>query len=541
MKKEKIFFYDTTLRDGQQTQGVNFSVDDKMTISKALDSLGIDYIEGGWPGSNPTDSKFFSSLPALDNSVITAFGMTKRNGISAENDDLLSELINSDVSEICIVGKSNEYHVENALQITLDENILNIKETVKRIKKNNKKVIFDAEHFFDGFKLNPDYSIKSIFTALESGAECIVLCDTNGGTLPFETFSIVKKVINLGIPRNKIGIHAHNDTGNGVANSLAAVDAGARHIQGTINGLGERCGNADLISIIPTIILKEPYSSKFKTNITKKSLTDLTKISRLVDDILNRIPSLSAPYVGPSAFSHKAGLHANAVMKMPETYEHINPKTVGNLRKIPISNQAGKSNLIDRLKNAKINWVGKEDQLINILNEIKIKEEEGFSYDNASASFELLARRVLNEIPKFFEVKRYKVTSEKRKNRYNKMVNFSEAVVVLRIGEKKVLSVSESVDEYGKDRGPINALSKAISKDLGPYQSTIDDIKLVDYKVRITSGGVGAVTRVLIDSEDSNGKRWSTVGVSTNIVDASFQALLDSILWKLCEEEVKPV
>ena len=541
MKKEKIFFYDTTLRDGQQTQGVNFSVDDKITISKALDNLGIDYIEGGWPGSNPTDSKFFYSLPTFDHSVITAFGMTKRNGISAENDGLLSELINSDVSEICIVGKSNEYHVENALQITLDENILNIKETVNRIKKNNKKVIFDAEHFFDGFKLNPDYSFKSIFTALECGADWIVLCDTNGGTLPFEIFSIVKKVINLGIPGNKIGIHAHNDTGNGVANSLAAVDAGARHIQGTINGLGERCGNADLISIIPTILLKEPYSTKFETNVTKKSLTDLTKISRLVDDILNRIPCLSAPYVGPSAFAHKAGIHANAVMKMPETYEHINPKIVGNLRKIPISNQAGKSNLIDRLNNTKINWIGKEDQLVKILNEIKIKEEEGFSYDNAAASFELLARSILNEIPEFFEVKRYKVTSEKRKNRYNKMVNFSEAVVVLRIGEKKVLSVSESVDEYGKDRGPINALSKAIAKDLGPYQSTIDDIKLVDYKVRITSGGVGAVTRVLIDSEDSNGKRWSTVGVSTNIVDASFQALLDSILWKLCEEEVKPV
>ena len=539
--KQKIIFYDTTLRDGQQTQGVHFSTEDKIVISKALDALGVDYIEGGWPGSNPTDSSFFLNLPFLKNSTFTAFGMTKRNKISVENDDLLSELINSEVSEICIVGKSDTYHVQNALNISLEENIKNIEKTIFRIKENRKKVIFDAEHFFDGYKLNSDYSMNTLSSALKSGADWLVLCDTNGGTLPFEVFNIIKEVIKKGIPAQKIGIHAHNDTGNGVANSLAAIDAGARQVQGTMNGLGERCGNADLVSLIPTIILKEPYASKFETNIKKNQLKNITKISRLVDDILNRIPFEAAPYVGSSAFAHKAGLHANAVIKNPSTYEHINPQLVGNERKIPISNQAGKSNLIERLNNANINWQGKEKSLEKILNEIKLKEDNGFSYDNAQASFEILARNILNQIPKFFEVKRYKVTTEKRKNRYNKMVNFTEAVIVLRIGEKKVFSISESIDENGQDRGPVNALSKALAKDLGPYQSVIDDIKLVDYKVRIISGGVGAVTRVLIDSEDSGGKRWTTVGVSANIIDASFQALIDSFIWKLCEEKVTPI
>ena len=541
MTREHLYLYDTTLRDGQQTQGVQFSTSDKIVISSALDKLGIDYVEGGWPGANPTDDDFFATVTPLSRSKLVAFGMTKRSGFSVENDDVLSAVINAEIHTVCLVGKSNDYHVVNALRVSLEENLANIKSSIEYLKYLGREPIFDAEHFFDGFKSNPDYALETLSVAHSTGARWIVLCDTNGGTLPDEVFRITKAVIKKGIPRLNLGIHTHNDTGNAIANSLAAVNAGIRHVQGTLNGLGERCGNADLITLIPTLVLKEPYCNTLELSVSQIELNLLTRTSRLLDDLLNRIPTRGAPYVGASAFAHKGGLHASAVLKDPRTYEHIDPQIVGNKRIIPMSNQAGKSNLIARLEEAGIIVQRDDPKLDKILSEIKTREDAGFSYDLAQASFELLAHKILGSIPNYFEVKRYRVMMERRKNKYNEIVTLSEAVVVLKIGSKKVLSVSESMDEDGSDRGPVNALARAIGKDLGPYQIYIDDIKLVDFKVRITSGGVGAVTRVLIDSEDSEGTRWSTVGVSANIIDASYQALLDSLNWKLLKSKVVPV
>ncbi len=534
MVKEKIYIYDTTLRDGQQTHGVVFSVKEKLRITEALDELGIDYIEGGWPGANPTDTDYFSNvLLNQKHSKITAFGMTKREGKSVENDEVLASVVNSGMQSICLVGKAHDFHVEHALGISLESNLSNIESSIKHLTSLGKEGIFDAEHFFDGFKSNKDYALKTIFSALDAGARWVVLCDTNGGSLPHEIFEIVTEVIEGGFPSKNLGIHAHNDTENAVANSLSAVLAGARQIQGTINGLGERCGNANLISLIPSLILKEPFRTKFSINILEKNLVSLTHLSRLVDDILNRVPVKSAPYVGSSAFTHKAGLHASAILKNPKTYEHINPEVVGNHRLIPMSNQAGMSNLKKRLFDCGIDFEADSTKLTDILRVIKEKEDQGYSYDVAGASFEILALKLLDKMPSFFNIKRYRVAVERRKNKYNKSVSLSEAVVVVEIDGKKKLSVSESLDEHGNDRGPVNALSGALAKDLGKYQDFISDIKLVDYKVRITAGGTEAVTRVLIDSEDSEGRRWSTIGVSPNIVDASFQALIDAMNWKI--------
>jgi len=396
--------------------------------------------------------------------------------------------------------------------------------------------MFDAEHFFDGYKSNPDYATKCAKAAYEAGARWIVLCDTNGGAMPYEVERIVGEVIAAGVPGDHVGIHTHNDTENAVSNSLAAILAGARQVQGTLNGLGERCGNANLISLIPTLVLKEPFASQFETCVDAKALESLTRVSRAIDDILNRVPTRQAAYVGASAFVHKSGLHASAILKDPSTYEHIDPAWVGNERVIPMSNQAGQSNLRRRLADAGIDVDKNDPALERILTAIKNREAEGYSYDTAQASFELLARRELGILPTFFTVKRYRVTVERRKNKYNKMVSLSEAVVVVKVNGEKKLSVSESMDPSGSDRGPVNALARALTKDLGPYQDMIDDLRLVDFKVRITQGGTDAVTRVVIDSEDSRGRRWATVGVSPNIVDASFDALLEAITWKLVRD-----
>ena len=532
---DRLYLYDTTLRDGQQTQGVQFSTQDKIRIASALDALGIDHIEGGWPGANPTDSAFFDAAPQT-RATMTAFGMTKRAGRSAENDDVLAAVLNAGTNAVCLVGKTHDFHVTEALGITLDENIDNIRASIAHCVAQGREALFDAEHFFDGYKANPDYALACLRAAHDAGARWVVLCDTNGGTLPVEIGEITAAVIRAGIPGDCLGIHTHNDTETGVAGALAAVMAGARQIQGTLNGLGERCGNANLTALIPTLLLKEPYASRFTTGITQDGLRDLTRISRMLDDILNRVPQRQAAYVGASAFAHKAGLHASAIAKDPTTYEHIDPAQVGNARIIPMSNQAGQSNLRQRLTEMGLDVARDHPALAGILDEIKAREDQGYAYDTAQASFELLARRALGEMPRFFEVKRYRVTVERRKNKYDQMVSLSEAVVVLKIGEDKMLSVSESMDEAGTDRGPVNALSKALAKDLGPYQGYIEDIRLVDFKVRITQGGTEAVTRVIIDSEDGTGRRWSTVGVSANIVDASFEALLDAIMWKLVRD-----
>ena len=535
MTRESLSLFDTTLRDGQQTQGVQFSTPEKHQIAATLDALGVDYIEGGWPGANPTDSEFFAEPPKT-RATFTAFGMTKRSGRSAENDDVLATVMNAGTDSICLVGKAHPFHVETALGIPLPENVDNITRSFEHIVGAGREALFDAEHFFDGYKANPEYALECLHAAYKAGARWIVLCDTNGGTLPAEVFSITKAVIDSGIPGDNGAIHTHDDTGNAVANSLAAVDAGARQIQGTLTGLGERCGNANLTTLIPTLLLKEPYKSRFQIGVTQEALANLTHASRLLDDILNRVPLRSAPYVGASAFAHKAGLHASAILKDPSTYEHVEPSVVGNARIVPMSNQAGQSNLRTRLEEMGLQVERVDPALGRILEVIKEREAEGYSYDTAQASFELLARKELGQLPNFFEVKRYKVTVERRKNKYNRTVSLSEAVVVVKIGETKMLSVSESMDERGSDRGPVNALAKALAKDLGPYQSVIDDMHLVDFKVRITQGGTEAVTRVVIDSEDSKGRRWSTVGVSPNIVDASFEALLDAINWKLIRD-----
>jgi 2-isopropylmalate synthase len=538
MTRTRLSLYDTTLRDGQQTQGVQFSTPEKHRIVAALDALGIDYIEGGWPGANPTDSAFFEEV-GHTRATVTAFGMTKRAGRSAENDDVLAAVMNAGTKSVCLVGKTHDFHVTAALGITLEENVENIRASVAHIVSQRREALFDAEHFFDGYKANPDYALTCLHAAYDAGARWIVLCDTNGGALPSDVGRITEAVIKSGIPGTHVGIHTHNDTEMAVATTLAAVDSGARQIQGTLNGLGERCGNANLTSLIPTLLLKEPYASSYETGVTLDALEGMTRVSRMLDEILNRVPLKQSAYVGSSAFAHKAGLHASAILKDPTTYEHIDPAQVGNRRVIPMSNQAGQSNLRRRLSEAGIEVPDKDPAMARILDRIKARESEGYSYDTAQASFELLARDELGLLPEFFEVKRYRVTVERRKNKYNKMISHSEAVVVVKVDGEKKLSVSESMDELGNDRGPVNALSKALAKDLGPYQSMIDDMRLVDFKVRITQGGTEAVTRVIIDSEDGQGRRWSTVGVSANIIDASFEALLDAVRWKLVRD-VRP-
>jgi len=534
LQKERLYIYDTTLRDGQQTQGVQFSTDEKIEIADLLVDLGVDYIEGGWPGANPTDTTFFETYRT--NANLVAFGMTKRSGRSAENDDVLASVLNAGTKKICLVGKTHDFHVKKALGISLEENIEAIQQSISHVVSRGREAIFDAEHFFDGMLSNSDYAIEAIRSAYSAGARWIVLCDTNGGSLPREIEKAVSLAIKAGVPGTHLGIHTHNDTDNAVANTLIAVDAGVRQIQGTLNGLGERCGNANLTALIPTLALKSDYCDRFETGISRTALKGMTRLSRRLDDILNRVPMRQASYVGASAFAHKSGLHANAILKDPSTYEHVDPELVGNERIIPMSNQAGASNLKKRLSDAGIDQNLNKDELEKILMLIKERESQGYSYDTAQASFELLARRTLGQLPEFFDVKRYKVTVERRKNKYNKMISLSEAVVVVKVDGQKKLSVSESLDEFGSDRGPVNALAKALAKDLGQYQRFIDDMRLVDFKVRITQGGTEAVTRVVIDSEDSAGRRWATVGVSANIVDASFDALIDAMNWKILRD-----
>ena len=533
--KQRLCLYDTTLRDGQQTQDVQFSTEEKQQIARALDALGVDYIEGGWPGANPTDNAFFDAAPET-RARMTAFGMTKRPGMSAQNDDVLAAVLNAGTKSVCIVGKTHEFHVKTALNITLEENLTLLRDSIAHIVASGREALFDAEHFFDGYRANPGYALDCLKTVHNAGARWVVLCDTNGGTLPSEVGRITGEVIAAGIAGDHLGIHTHDDTENAVACTLAAVDAGARQIQGTLNGLGERCGNANLTALIPILLLKEPYASTYETGVSLKALESLTRTSRMLDEILNRIPQKQAGFVGSSAFAHKAGLHASAILKDPATYEHIDPALVGNARVIPMSNQAGQSNLRRRLTEAGLNVPKGDPALGRILEKVKAREAEGYAYDSAQASFELLARDELGQMPEFFEVKRYRVTVERRKNKYNRMVSLSEAVVVVKVDGEKRQSVSESMDEAGSDRGPVNALAKALAKDLGQYSAMIEDMRLVDFKVRITQGGTEAVTRVIIDSEDADGHRWSTVGVSANIVDASFEALLDAIRWKLVRD-----
>jgi 2-isopropylmalate synthase len=530
--KERLYLFDTTLRDGAQTLGVDFSLEDKRVIAERVDALGLDYIEAGYPGANPVDTAFFEAPPRLK-AKLTAFGMAKRAGRSASNDPGFQTVIQANAAAVCLVAKSWDYHVEVALGISGEENLEAIGASVEAIRASGREPLIDCEHFFDGYKANPAYALACALAAYDAGARWIVLCDTNGGTLPHEVEDIVAGVVRH-IPRERVGIHAHNDTENAVANTLAAVRAGARQIHGTLNGLGERCGNANLTSIIPTLILKEDYASRFETGVSAESLRSLTAVSRQFDELLNRQPNRHAPYVGESAFAHKGGIHASAVSKEPRTYEHVPPESVGNKRKLLVSNQAGRSNILAELSRIGMEADKDDPRLTSLLEQVKMREAQGYAYEASGASFELLARRAFGQVPDFFDVESFRVMVERRHNARGELVTVSEAVVKVRIGGELLMNA-------GEGNGPVHALDQALRRDLGIYQPSIQDLELVDFKVRILTGGTDAVTRVLIESHDrKTGQRWFTVGVSPNIVDASFEALLDSIVFKLWKDGVAP-
>jgi 2-isopropylmalate synthase len=524
MAKERLYLFDTTLRDGAQTNGVDFTLADKIAIAEMLDELGIDYVEGGYPGANPTDTEFFAHERKLK-AHFTAFGMTRRPGRSASNDPGLAALLHAKADAICFVAKSWDYHVRVALETTDEENLASIRDSVRAARQQGKEVLFDCEHFFDGYKANPVYALACAKAAYAEGARWVVLCDTNGGTLPHEVKHIVGEVLKA-IPGDHVGIHAHNDTEQAVAISLAAVRAGVRQIQGTLNGLGERCGNANLVSIIPTLKLKPEFSDRFEIGVSDAQLRKLALISHALDERLNRASDRHAPYVGESAFATKAGIHASAIAKEPATYEHVAPERVGNKRKVLVSEQAGKSNVLAELDRIGIK-VDKDDPRIGQLLElVKERETIGYAYEAADASFELLARRTLGTVPRYFDVTKFDINVEQRINAKGERVTVTLAVVKLKVGDENMISAAEG-------NGPVNALDLALRKDLGKYQKYIDGLMLTDYRVRILNGGTEAVTRVLIESEDENGEHWTTIGVSPNIIDASFQALMDSIVYKL--------
>ena len=527
MSKDKIYLFDTTLRDGQQTQGVDFSVQDKINISNALDDMGIDYIEGGWPGANPTDTKFFEEKLNFKNAKFTAFGMTKRSGRSADNDPQLRALIETESDSVCLVAKTWDFHVDIALGISLDENISAIKESVDSVVASNKESLIDCEHFFDGFKSNPDFSLRCIEASIESGSKWVVLCDTNGGTLPDEVFEIVGEVTKR-FSGEKIGIHCHNDTENAVANTLAAVRSGVKQVQGTFNGLGERCGNANLTTIIPTLILK----MGLQTSVSKNKLKDLTKISKFINERLLRKNNPFLPYVGESAFAHKGGLHASGIQKHSKTYEHVQPEIVGNKRNIVVSDQSGKSSLSIKLK--ELGFKVNKKKLDFLIKKLKKKEFEGYSYDGAEASFELFIMRELSKVPDYFKLESFQVINEYKDLKDNMNVyNKAKANVIVKV-KKEYFSNSIG-------NGPVNALDNALRSVLIKSYPVLKKMNLIDYKVRILTPdeGTKAVTRVIIESLDENKKSWSTVGVSSNVINASYIALKESITYKLIKSKIK--
>ena len=528
MSDKRVTLYDSTLRDGAQTLGVDFNPADKELIARELDAIGIDYIEGGWPGANATDDAFFANPPKLKRARLTAFGMTRRAGRSAENDPGLTAVLSSGAGTICIFGKTWDFQADVALGVEPEENIKMIADTIEHACTKSDDVMFDAEHFFDGYKANKDFALGCLKAAYDAGAKWIVLCDTNGGTLPDEIERIVTEVTEH-IPGRHLGIHCHDDTGNAVANSLAAVRAGARQVQGTLNGLGERCGNANLVSIIPTLVLKMGY----ETGVSEDDLTKLTHLSRLLDERLNRPPNRGAPYVGESAFAHKGGVHASAVEKDPSTYEHIEPEKVGNRRHIVVSDQSGRANILARFREIGIDIDpdDKDDKIAKLVATVKDQEFKGYAYDGAEASFELLARRALGRVPDYFHCISFKVLDERHWDGDGNLITSSEATVKLDVGGEEHMTVAEG-------NGPVNALDAALRKVLTVIYPQLEDLRLVDYKVRILTPGDGtrAITRVMIESADKDGEHWSTVGVSANIIDASYNALRDSIIYKLLRD-----
>jgi 2-isopropylmalate synthase len=526
---KQVQLYDTTLRDGAQSEGISFSVVDKLHIANKLDELGIHYIEGGWPGSNPKDAEFFERIHELKlkNAQIAVFGSTRRRGLKAEEDNNLTMLVKTGAKVATLVGKSSDLQVINVLKVTLEENLSMIADSVRYLKSKGMDVFLDAEHFFDGFKHNPDYSLKTLEVAAECGADCLVLCDTNGGALPEEIAKAVKAVAKAtNVP---LGIHCHNDGGLAVANTLAAVAAGATQVQGTINGLGERCGNADLCTIIPALKLKVGINC-----ISDEQLASLTEVAHYISELANVAPDPFAPYVGASAFSHKAGYHMDGMNKWPEAYQHIDPAKVGNSQRTVVSDQSGKRNIITKAKELGIDLSDTDKEVKDLLDHVKQLESRGFQYDNAEASFELLLHRAKPDYKPPFELVDFMVVVESRRRPSTRKAAdemLSEAVVKVKVD-------SEIIHTAAEGDGPVNALDMALRKALLQFYPSLSQVKLVDYKVRILeeSTGTESQVRVLIESSDGVNE-WHTVGGSTNIIEASWLALADGLEWWLLKQE----
>jgi 2-isopropylmalate synthase len=518
-----VKIYDTTLRDGSQAEDISFSVEDKVRIAQKLDELGIHYIEGGWPGSNPRDLQFFQEIKSvsLSRAKIVAFGSTCRAGILPKNDTNIRALIEAGTKVVTIVGKSWDVHPLEALNITLDQNLDIIYSSIQFLKERVEEVIFDAEHFFDGFKNNPQYGLSTLKAAQEAKSDWIVLCDTNGGTFPGEIQSIVQEVKKkIAVP---LGIHVHNDTELAVANTILAVQEGVRMVHGTMNGYGERCGNANLCSVIPNLKLKMGIDC-----ITDDQLRKITEVSRFVSELANLPHNKYLPYVGESAFAHKGGVHVSAIRKSDATYEHVSPERVGNHRRVLISDLSGESNILYKAAEFKIDLESKDPKIRKILDDLKHLENEGFQFEGAEGSFEILVKKALGQHRRFFELMGFRVVVEKKTEEAPPL---SEATIMVRVGDQV-----EHTAAVGN--GPVNALDNALRKALEKLYPELKEVKLLDYKVRIlsTKDGTGARTRVLIESWDGQSK-WGTVGVSENIIQASWQALVDSIDYKLLKEE----
>ena len=522
----KIEIYDTTLRDGAQSEGIAFSVSDKLKIVRLLDDLGVDYIELGWPGANPKDNEIFQLIKTIElkNAQITAFGCTKKPLADVNKDKVLEQLLLADTSIVTIFGKTWDFHVEHALNTTLEENLNMIKESIEYLISKGKKVFFDAEHFFDGYKNNKEYALKTIKTAFEAGASRIVLCDTNGGTINNQVYKITDDVLKF-LPNATVGVHVHNDGDLAVANSIAAVEAGAIQIQGTINGYGERCGNANLCSIIPNLQIK------LEKEVIGDNLEKLFSVSRQIAEIANRKASDYAPFVGRSAFAHKAGIHASGVAKSPETYEHIAPEKIGNLRRILVSDQAGSTTIRKKLETLKLQINVQENDVPTIIEKIKELEWQGFSFENADASFEITILKALKQMPNYFSILGFRVIDDTIAPA--QMNLNSEASVKISINDEIIHTVSEG-------DGPVNALDMALRKALKEIYPIINNFKLADFKVRILDSKEGTAARTRVHVETTDGfNRWDTVGVSSNITEASYMALVDSILFGLLLNNVQ--
>ncbi len=519
----QVKLYDTTLRDGTQAEDISFLVEDKIRIAHKLDELGVHYIEGGWPGSNPKDVAFFKDIKKekLSQAKIAAFGSTRRAKVTPDKDNNIRTLVAAEPDAIPIFGKTWDFHVHEALRIPLEENLELIFDSLEYLKKHAPEVFYDAEHFFDGYKANPDYSIKTLKAAEQAKVDCIVLCDTNGGTMPFELAEIIREVKkHISTP---LGIHTHNDSECAVANSLHAVDLGIVQVQGTINGFGERCGNANLCSIIPALKVKLK-----KECISDEQLRHLRDLSRFVYELANLSPDKHQPYVGNSAFAHKGGVHVSAIQRHPETYEHMRPELVGNSTRVLVSDLSGRSNILAKAEEFKINLDSKDPVTLDILDNIKEMENRGYQFEGAEASFELLMKKALGTHKNYFHIIGFRVIDEKRGDGEKPM---AEATIKVRVGGKVEHTAAEG-------NGPVNALDNAIRKALEKFYPMLKEVKLLDYKVRVLPAGQGTASaiRVLIESGDKH-SRWGTVGVSDNVIDASYQALIDSIDYKLHKSE----